>query len=59
MAEGIETVDQMNFLRQNDCTKGQGYLFAQPEQGLDLVQRFEAPPVAPFQSLLWPENDRN
>jgi len=29
VAEGIETVEQMNFLSQRGCTYGQGYLFSQ------------------------------
>lgn len=30
VAEGIETVEQADFLRQLDCTYGQGFLFSQP-----------------------------
>ena len=30
VAEGIETAEQMAFLRATDCDFGQGFLFAQP-----------------------------
>ena len=30
IAEGIETSDQLNFLRQRHCEMGQGYLFSKP-----------------------------
>jgi EAL domain-containing protein (putative c-di-GMP-specific phosphodiesterase class I) len=30
VAEGIETVEQLNFLQQRDCQRGQGYYFSRP-----------------------------
>lgn len=30
VAEGIETEEQLNFLKELECTKGQGFLFAKP-----------------------------
>ena len=30
LAEGIETEAQANFLRQNGCAKGQGFLLSRP-----------------------------
>lgn len=30
VAEGIETSKQLNFLKENDCDMGQGYLFSRP-----------------------------
>jgi EAL domain-containing protein (putative c-di-GMP-specific phosphodiesterase class I) len=30
VAEGVETVEQQDFLRSNDCDEMQGYLFSKP-----------------------------
>src|SRR5437588_2621787 len=30
LAEGVETAEQLAFLRQHDCNEGQGYFFAKP-----------------------------
>ncbi|MCA9623965.1 MAG: EAL domain-containing protein, partial [Myxococcales bacterium] len=42
VAEGVETSDQLEFLRKRDCAKVQGYLFSRPlpaaELGLWLLQ---------------------
>lgn len=38
VAEGIETHEQAEFLRQNDCSSGQGYLFARPMAAAQLEQ---------------------
>lgn len=36
VAEGIETCEQAEFLRMNECVGGQGYLFARPMEALQL-----------------------
>ena len=38
VAEGIETQEQAAFLRENDCSTGQGYLYAKPMAAADLEQ---------------------
>ncbi len=38
IAEGIETSNQLNFLKENNCDMGQGYLFSRPIKG----EMFEA-----------------
>jgi predicted signal transduction protein with EAL and GGDEF domain len=37
VAEGIETVEQHQFLREHGCTLGQGYLFSLPLAAEDLA----------------------
>ncbi|SJZ89105.1 sensor domain-containing protein [Selenihalanaerobacter shriftii] len=38
IAEGIETTEQHNFLKQNNCNIGQGYLFERPVSGEKIEQ---------------------
>jgi PAS domain S-box-containing protein len=40
VAEGVETKDQLIFLQQNLCNKGQGYLFSQPLPQEEFVNQF-------------------
>lgn len=41
IAEGIETKDQLIFLQQNLCNKGQGYFFCKPIPSQELIQKFD------------------
>ena len=43
VAEGIETTEQMNFLRSNRCEYGQGYLIARPMPASDLEDYIQVP----------------
>jgi EAL domain-containing protein (putative c-di-GMP-specific phosphodiesterase class I) len=38
VAEGVETVQQLDFLRTNGCDLAQGYLFTRPLAAADLVR---------------------
>ncbi len=41
VAEGVETRDQLNFLRRHQCDIGQGYLFDKPIAGRDLLDQLK------------------
>ena len=45
-AEGIETAEQLERVREAGCTEGQGFLFARPKPSHELAHVFEsaAPP---------------
>lgn len=43
VAEGIETRDQMDFLRLNHCEYGQGFMIARPMPGSDLEAYIQEP----------------
>jgi len=42
VAEGIETVEQENLLKEYNCDMGQGYLFAKPMDSEALVQFYRS-----------------
>ncbi|MBA1201651.1 EAL domain-containing protein [Pseudomonas capeferrum] len=48
VAEGIETVAQLAFLRRHRCDVGQGYLFDRPIPGRELVEKLKRYPRGPI-----------
>ena len=46
-AEGIETPEQQNWLRQKGCQYGQGYLFSQPLPAAAIEAQFLSPEETP------------
>ena len=48
VAEGIETAEQLAFLRRHRCDVGQGYLFDRPIPGAELMQRLKRYPRGPI-----------
>lgn len=42
VAEGIENEQQLNILKDNECTYGQGYLFSKPVKSQELEQLMES-----------------
>ncbi|MFP6851459.1 MAG: EAL domain-containing protein [Pseudomonas sp.] len=44
VAEGVETIAQLNFLRRHRCDIGQGYLFDRPIPGRDLLETLKRYP---------------
>ncbi|GAB7530790.1 GGDEF and EAL domain-containing protein [Pseudomonas sp. 3A(2025)] len=47
VAEGIETAEQLAFLRRHRCDVGQGYLFDKPISGKDLIEQLNRYPRKP------------
>jgi diguanylate cyclase (GGDEF)-like protein len=43
VAEGVETVEQQDFLREHGCDEMQGYLFSKPVPARDLAELLRAP----------------
>ena len=48
VAEGIETAEQLAFLRRHRCDVGQGYLFDKPIPGEDLIEKLRRYPRGPL-----------
>src|SRR5471032_1520742 len=48
VAEGIETAEQLAFLRRHRCDVGQGYLFDRPIPGEELVEKLRRYPRGPL-----------
>lgn len=48
VAEGVETSEQLAFLRRHRCDVGQGYLFDRPIPGLDLIDKLRRYPRGPL-----------
>ena len=47
VAEGIETAQQLAFLRRHRCDVGQGYLFDKPIPGSELIEKLQRYPRGP------------
>ncbi|MDD2059301.1 EAL domain-containing protein [Pseudomonas sp. GD03860] len=47
VAEGIETAEQLAFLRRHRCDVGQGYLFDRPIPGSELIEKLKRYPRGP------------
>lgn len=48
VAEGIETAEQLAFLRRHRCDVGQGYLFDRPIPGAELLEKLKRYPRGPI-----------
>ncbi|KAA0976919.1 GGDEF and EAL domain-containing protein [Pseudomonas sp. ANT_H12B] len=48
VAEGIETAEQLAFLRRHRCDVGQGYLFDRPIPGIELIEKLKRYPRGPI-----------
>jgi EAL domain-containing protein (putative c-di-GMP-specific phosphodiesterase class I) len=51
-AEGVETADQLQRLRDLGCMQGQGFLFSRPVPAADLPALFAAPQLTPVATIV-------
>jgi len=51
IAEGVETLDQINFLLRKGCNEGQGYYFSKPMSGKNLNSVIEKAQAARFPEI--------
>jgi len=52
VAEGVETVDQLKFLRHENCSHIQGYLFGKPAPYDEITERFKTQALYRFKDIL-------
>lgn len=58
-AEGVETKEQLDILREEACTEMQGYYFSRPKCSAEIAQMVGAEAVsAPVATCDWPAEDR-
>ncbi|MVV52154.1 GGDEF and EAL domain-containing protein [Pseudomonas sp. PB120] len=48
IAEGVETLDQLDFLKAHHCEEGQGYYFSKPVEPMAFVQYLKSVEPPPF-----------
>jgi EAL domain-containing protein (putative c-di-GMP-specific phosphodiesterase class I) len=49
IAEGVETEEQLRFLKEHDCDQFQGFYFSKPIPATDLAQILRRNPAATFE----------
>ncbi|MDF2566003.1 MAG: hypothetical protein K0Q53_2407 [Massilibacillus sp.] len=52
VAEGVETIDQLKFLRAENCSHIQGYLFGKPMPYAEITARFKTQALYRYQDIL-------
>jgi len=58
VAEGVETLEQLNIVREEGCTEGQGYFFARPMQASEISLVFLREITEKMQSAADADADR-